>query len=333
MSNIGKKTLTRSRDKLFSRVTRATDKLDQTTARIENQLSDLVSKMDLDNIDKQFNSGSTIFQVSDHEIIAKTFSGTKISLNPEDISVTPHLALDGVWEKEVTRAWLTILSPSDTVLDIGANFGYYGLLAAQQTHVSKSKVYFFEANPKLIPYINKTLSINNYYEHSIVENLAVAEKEGTVKLNVLKDHIGSSSLHSIKHLNAYVGEKIHLETDEIIEIKAVTVDSYCRENKIEAVDLIKMDIEGYEDKAYKGMRDVVRKSPNVTMFIEFTKNSYENPEEFYNEMLNDFGSVYLILPDGVLQKAPSSNYKKLLGGLDDWIMLVFTKKEELIKKS
>jgi FkbM family methyltransferase len=273
-------------------------------------------------------ANSGIIQTSPNEIIAKLQSGLKIYLDTRDISVVPHLALDGVWEPHITKAWLSVLKPELTVFDIGANFGYFGLIAAHKIGKKNSKVVFFEANPELIPYINKTLSTNFYVEQSILENLAVADKEGTVTLNVLKDYIGSSTLHSLEHLDKYMHDKMHLKTEKSIKVKAVSIDSYCKKNKIPKIDLIKMDIEGYEDKAYQGMRDMVAKSPDITLFMEFTKESYENPKKFYELMLSDFGHIFLIDELGNIAKPKNRSYDAVIGNADDWVMPIFSKKRD-----
>ncbi len=327
-----KRIIRTTRNKLFSSIMKPLREIERKVSIIEEK-QEIIATQQVDFYNK-FSSqikaqGSTILRTSDKEIVVKVFSGVKMVLDPKDISVTPHLALDGVWEHDITGAWLNVLKASNTVLDIGANFGYFGLLAAQQTHSSKSKTVFFEANPELIPYIDKSLSINNYLEYSSVENVAVSDKEGTLKLNTLKDYIGSSSVHSIEHLNEYVGKKIHLKPDKVVEVKATTIDLYCKKNDIKTVDLVKMDIEGYEDSAYKGMRETVKKSPNITLFIEFTKYSYNNPEMFYKQLLSDFGNVYTIRRDGSLLNQKKISYTDLSSKVDDWIMLVFSKKANL----
>jgi FkbM family methyltransferase len=277
-------------------------------------------------------TNSGIVQISEHEVIAKLFNGLKIYLDTRDISVAPHLALDGIWEPQITQAWLSVIKAEDTVFDIGANFGYFGLVAAHKTNKKKSKIVFFEANPDLIPYINKTLSTNFYVEQSKVENLAIAEREGTVTLNILKDYIGSSTLHPLKHLDKYMHDKMLLKVNKSIKVNSTSIDSYCMKNQILKIDLIKMDIEGYEDEAYQGMRKIVRKSPDLTLFVEFTKDSYKNPKDFYERMLEDFGNIYLVNERGSLYTPEHKDYHSILGKADDWVMLVFSKNKNLAKK-
>jgi FkbM family methyltransferase len=278
-------------------------------------------------VEKQSNTG--IMHVSPHEIVTKIFTGLKIYLDTRDLSVTPHLALDGIYEGHISNAWLSLVEPDSTVFDIGANFGYFGALAAQKTDKKNSRVVCFEANPKLVPYIRKTLAVNWINEQSTVENVAVSSKKGNATLHVFKDYIGSSSLHDAEHIDAFMHEKMYVETIEEVEVPATTIDSYCTDHSIKAIDLIKIDIEGYEEEAYKGMRTIIKKSPNVTMFIEFTKQSYKKPESFYEQMLADFGNVYVIDGLGKLHKPVDSSYAAVIDATDDWVMPVFSKKSDL----
>jgi hypothetical protein len=65
------------------------------------------------------------------------------------------------------------------------------------------------------------------------------------------------------------------------------------------------------------------------LFIEFTKQSYENPEKFYNEMLKDFGHLYLIDIDSNIVKPLKTDYASVMGGSDDWVMPIFSKNSKL----
>jgi hypothetical protein len=123
--------------------------------------------------------------------------------------------------------------------------------------------------------------------------------------------------------------KMPLETAEEVKVKAVSLDDYCKEHGIKTVDLIKMDIEGFEDTAYKGMRTVVKNSPNLTFFIEFTRDSYKDPKGFYDQMLQDFGHVYVIDDDGYIVKPKKTTYEAIIGDADDWVMPIFSKNAKL----
>lgn len=278
-------------------------------------------------LQRQKNSGTIV--LSEDTSISKIFSGLKIFMDPRDIAVFPHLALDGVWEHRITGAWLKTVRTTDTVIDIGANFGYYGALAAQITDPKASKVILFEPNPHLINYIDSTLSVNWLREQSIIENKAISDNKGTLTLHLLEGYIGSSSLHSAQEVNSLMGKKMVAKTKEKIKVETITLDEYCIKNSIKQVDLIKMDIEGFEERAYKGMRKIVSQSPEVTLFVEFTPGAYKNPKKLFETMLSDFGNIYQIEDDGHMTKITSPVYESLAGDSNDWVMFVFSKRPDI----
>jgi FkbM family methyltransferase len=287
--------------------------------------------MVLEEIEKRVKNSGTI-ALSDTEIITKIFSGLKMYLDPRDMAITPHLALDGIWEHRITMAWLAVVGPTDTVIEIGSNNGYYGALAAQLSDKKHSKVIMFEANPNLIPYIRKTLAVNWLNEQTVLENMAVSDKDGEVTLHVLKDYIGSSSIHDNKDVEKYMGKKMYLETAQDIKVKSTSIDSYCKKHSVGPVDLFLMDIEGYEDIAYRGMRGTVQASPNATLFIEFTPQGYKEPKAFYDTLLKDFGHVYIIDDKGYIVKPKSTDHKTIIGEADDWVMPIFSKNPKLANR-
>ena len=308
----------------LARLAGLVDRVQNLVLRAEERLKHLDTRI-VNSESKLLNSGTIV--LSDKEIITKIFSGIKLSLDPRDVAVAIHIALDGIWEEQITKAWMKLVGERDTILDIGANFGYFGVLAAQKTSKKKSKVVFFEANPNLIPYINKTLDINWLNEQCSVVNNAISNRSGTVTLNILEDYIGCATLQSIDHLGKYMDSKMHLKLGEAIKVPAITIDEYCSKNNIKTVDLIKMDIEGFEDKAYEGMRKTVAGSPNLKLFIEFTKDGYENPKQFFKTLKQDFEYIYLINKDGDIYNPKDKSYNSIVGGTDDWVMPIFSKKK------
>lgn len=318
MKQVARKILKKYSDRLLKSTNSKLDEIYQEVAHIKADINHLNFSMTEEK--------PRLIPISERLIIVKMFSGLKICLDPSDVAVVPHLALDGIWESAMTKAWQKVLKPDQVVLDIGANFGYYGLLAAQRfPEASKEKVIFFEANPHLIPYINKTLSINGLHRLSSVENFAVSDKSGQATLTVLKDFVGSSSLHTLDHLKTYLGDKMPLEASEEITIQAITLDNYCNEKNIQKVNLIKLDIEGFEEKAYLGMRQLVKNNDDLVIFLEFTAKSYDNPQQFYKRLLQDFRYLYLINEIGEIYAPQHNDYSQTIGQTDDFIMLVLSK--------
>lgn len=265
-----------------------------------------------------------VVNMDDNQILIKLFDGQKMFLDTRDFAITPHLALDGVWEGYITIPWLCLVGSSSTVMDIGANVGYYGLLAAK----TGAKVYMFEANPELASVARKNISVNWWNKNVEVENMALNDRSGPVELNVLKDYIGCSSLASEEKLNSYLSGEMDVEIETTIEIPGITLDDYCAKNDIHSIDLIKLDVEGVEEAVYAGMKNIVKKSPELTMFIEFTLAGYDDPEEFFERLNRDFDFMYSIDGSGELVDISENSYKDVFGSELDgvWKMLVFSKK-------
>lgn len=294
-----------------------------------NDLSSAVEQLNLQQkkLLERINNSGTVY-LSENELMTKIFSGAKMYLDPKDRSLTPHLILDGNWEWDITQAWLRNIKEGDVVFDIGANFGYFGLLAIQQTK-RQSSVVLFEANPNLIPYIEKTFMVNSFLPYAKIENMAVADKPGNLSLHVVKGYTASSSIYGHDKIESFTSSRQDTKIASAIKVKATTIDQYCHDNKIEKVNLIKMDIEGYEDKAYYGMRETIKSNNDLTMFIEFSKEAYSDPKKFYEDMLSDFGNVYLVSESGVLNKQENTSYDIVVSSAADWVMLVLSKSSKL----
>jgi FkbM family methyltransferase len=302
-------------------------RLDTQTAKISELHMELINVKDqLQNIDGHTtNTRDTLLQTGPNEVLIKMFNGQKIYAALNDVSVAPHLAIDGIWEAEITHAWRSVVKSDSIVFDIGANFGYYGLLACELSDRKKSKIIYFEPNSNLIPFIHKTLAVNWAEEGSDIENIAISDKKGTATLSVLKDYIGSSSLHSVEHLKSYLDQSMTVEAESVVTVKTNTLDAYCEEKKILRADLIKLDVEGYEVQAYSGMRNIIKKSKDTILFIEFTSRSYDKPKEFFQLIKKDFKYVYAIEAGGAFKDLGMKSYNEVMEGVIDWVMLVFSK--------
>lgn len=286
----------------------------------------------LNRVDERTKNSGTVY-LSETEIATKLFSGLKLYVDPRDMTLAVHLALDGIWESDITGAWLQVVKSGDVVVDIGANYGYFGALAAQKIYGSeRARFLFFEANPYLIPYIRRTLAANSLIDKSTVENFAIAAKAGEVELGVSPYYLGNASLNPAENRRTYGAYQIHDEELEIKKVRAISLDAYCDKHGIKKVNVIKIDIEGHEQQAYAGMRGIVKASPDVSLFIEFTQSCYDNPKRFYEQLLSDFGHVYKIEADGRIVKPKNQDYATVIDKTDSWVMPIFSKNPGLASK-
>ena len=165
-------------------------------------------------------------------------------LNPTE-HIQQRLFWYGYYEKELGELLKKIVSPGDVFLDLGANIGYFSLLVASNS--PSTKIISFEPVKDLFQNMNDNISLNNIKNISTI-NAAVGEINGEKELFVsASDNLGMSSFRQPEN---YSGKKE--------KIKVVTIDDWYKTSGLSKIDIIKLDIEGSELAALKGMKEVLQ---------------------------------------------------------------------------
>jgi FkbM family methyltransferase len=147
----------------------------------------------------------------------------------------PHGYWTGCFEKEKQLAFARAIKPDDTVWDIGANVGFYTLLAASKAR----EVYAFEPLSDNVHDLERHLSLNNV-DNTRVFEVALGDKDGKCNFDPC-----------VSRLQGYLSD------DGGMSVTARTIDSLTREG-LEPPTLIKMDIEGAEVKCLLGALETIR---------------------------------------------------------------------------
>ena len=200
----------------------------------------------------------------------------KLIVNPNDFSVGKDILKNKKYEPDVYAAIKSQLKPGDTFVDIGANIGYFTLLAASIVG-EWGHVYSFEPNPNNCKIIEQNISLNGYTNITLFP-FAVAERK-----QMLNYHGGNISS------NGQVSE-IAEGQEAFIKVQAVALDDVLL--NADKVTAIKMDIEGAEARALSGMHQIVNKFQPV-IFTEFspsllTQVSYVAPEDYLESLQKQY---------------------------------------------
>jgi FkbM family methyltransferase len=145
----------------------------------------------------------------------------------------------GIYEYEKQRLFVDSIRPGQTVFDIGANVGFYTLLASHLVGPS-GRVVSFEPLPRNLGYLHRHLAANRIQNVTVFEG-AVSNYTGTA------------------HFDAgVVPEMAHLATSGGIEVKVFKLDDLLAAGLVPGPDLLKIDVEGAEADVIRGAEKLIR---------------------------------------------------------------------------
>lgn len=180
------------------------------------------------------------------------------------------------YELETTQFFKKMIVPGMTVVDVGANLGYFTRLAAKLVG-QRGQVYSFEPDADNLVLLRKnTKRFNNV---RIIQS-AVSDREGTATF-YLSDKMG---MHSLLEKNG---------SGKTITVPSTTLDRLYEETDIH---FIKIDVEGAERSVFDGMQKLLARKPIVV----FEYNPWDS-KEFVDE-LEKSHAIFKILRGGELER-------------------------------
>jgi FkbM family methyltransferase len=177
------------------------------------------------------------------------------------------------------------------IFDVGANNGDWSALVLKTNKLAK--IHAFEPQPALASHMAKI------YPIIAVNNLAVGEAAGELDLYDYADHPGSQHASLLKG----VIDTIHGGIPRVTKVSVVTLDDYCRNHRVDFIDFLKIDVEGFELAVLRGAREMLASGKIAAIQFEFNEMNVTG-RTFLSDFMNYLGSaysVYRILPHGVLK--------------------------------
>ena len=165
-------------------------------------------------------------------------------LAPRDY-VDFNLYYYGYFEKEEGRLLCALLQPGGVMFDVGANIGYYSIGAALCVGPA-GQVHAFEPTPAVHRRLLENVALNGLRQ-VVVHELAVADTAGSATMYDLPGNSGGNSLGR------------HAASRVSYPVWTIRLDDYVREHAVPRVDLVKLDIEGAEVLALRGMEATLRR--------------------------------------------------------------------------
>jgi FkbM family methyltransferase len=155
-----------------------------------------------------------------------------------------HLLVDGVYEPESVRFLEGSLGPGGCFVDVGANVGFMTLVAARRVGPT-GRLLAVEASEKIGGYLQENVSRNGL-ANAVARRCAAQDVDGGDK------EFYEATLHSFG-----MGSLAPQFSERPTRSPARTLDSLLEECKFPSVDVIKVDVEGYEAAVFRGARGVL----------------------------------------------------------------------------
>ncbi|MBE2256580.1 MAG: FkbM family methyltransferase [Ignavibacteria bacterium] len=219
------------------------------------------------------------------------------------------------WEKTSIILWENFAKYSSCIFDVGSNVGIYSLVAA--TINKKSEIFAFVPDSIAFNRLNKNIKLNKFNIYS--NNVVVTDKSG---LSTFYQNNNSLISSLEKDLNSFP-----------IEIESVSINDFCKINNV-IPQLIKIDVEGFENLVFDGMVDLFKFEPIVIVEI-LPKNFIQ----MYSHLLKIVPSNLLIFGIDENGGVYSSNYFNDVTNFRNYLIISESKfnlfeditKKELIK--
>lgn len=160
--------------------------------------------------------------------------------------IAREVCFTGQYEPQETAIVKALLRQGDTFVDVGANWGYFTLLAAHQVGPD-GRVLSLEPDPRLFPALQDNIDRNGLDQVSTLQ-VAAASACGTMSLAGFDEGFGNFGLSRLSAVAGAAGAE-----GCTFRVQARPLDDMLDELKVRHVDLLKMDIEGAEGMALDGL--------------------------------------------------------------------------------
>jgi len=203
-----------------------------------------------------------------------------------------YVYLTGVYEPPTAHVISTLLSPGDTFIDVGANSGFFTLLASRRVGPT-GQVLSFEPLPSMRERITENLALNRM-ENVTLHGVALSNTVGEVTF--YEGPLGHKGISSMRPIE---------EVSTTLQVPTMPLDDIAA--SVPSVKLIKIDVEGAEQLVVLGAANLIAQH-HPDLIIEIT-DQYLKPFGHSARGLSDslcsLGyRMYKITPKGLIETFP-----------------------------
>ena len=210
----------------------------------------------LRNINRAF-AGITRFRLRPYGVLEVRYGDVHFRMATNETSyVTKQLFWKGPGNFEYTPIFKKLIRRCNVFVDIGANTGYYSLLAAKTN--PGVVVHAFEPASGPFHFLERNVELNNLRDRVRVHAVALSNRKGEVEFFEIVNPAGTYARHNLSGVGGL--KKTHETQEQSVrrKVRAERLDEFRRSLPPGPIDLMKIDTEGTEDLVLEGAASTIR---------------------------------------------------------------------------
>jgi FkbM family methyltransferase len=227
-----------------------------------------------------------------------------------DFGVTLELESTGSYEPLTRLTLSSLLGPGMTFVDIGAHVGLFAVPASQWVFPD-GQVFAFEPHPGNRALLEENLTANQCGGVHVIA-FAVSDQTGSAPLHISAFNTGDHQLYG-----THRGRRT-------VDVQCTTLDDFFEAGT--RIDVIKMDVQGAEGAAFRGMRRVLADNPDIAVIWELSPSQLRSAGDdpaavlqwlvdagFHLSLIDDAADAVIRgTVDEILQQCPDDSYMNIL---------------------
>lgn len=232
----------------------------------------------------------------------------KLYVSTRDDGFSANVLLDGYWESWLTRFMARRVRAGDTVVDVGANYGYYSLLLADLVGPG-GRLYAVEPAPEAARLLRRSILLNGFAGRTEILELAAGAGEGRATLVIPEREPKNAAI---------VQKSTASSAGEHHEVAVATLDSLL--SRARRIAFLKIDAEGAEEEIIEGMAGILKRD-RPAMVLEYNVARYADPAAFLERLLRVYGTLRYVDYDGnAAAVSPERVLTEQVG--EDWLLFL-----------
>lgn len=247
--------------------------------------------------------------LGDKEVLCRILCKFKFFLRSDDCGFSPHVIQDGYWEYWLTQFMARVVKPGNSVIDIGANVGYYSVLLADLVG-SNGRLIAVEPNPLMFALLQKNLQVNGFAANSTSLNMAITRDVSSANTTFFVPFNEPKNGRLV-----FGGENVEFlrQHGDVFDVRlgALTHED------VPSVDFIKIDVEGAEMDVLDSLSDTIeRHHPQIICEVNFARGY--TFEEVAKRLGVDGKLFHLDFDGRIKELCPNDITTRRIG--DDWLI-------------